>query len=64
MRVEMANKQKEIERVRALLDDVRQQTQVFLNRKGEHDEKLKEIKERSDVQQMKAETARETRSVL
>ena len=64
MRVEMANKQKEIERVRALLEDVRQETQVFLSRKGEHDEKLKEIKERSDVQQMKAETARETRSVL
>ena len=60
----MANKQKEIERVRALLEDVRQETKVFLSRKGEHDEKLKEIKERSDVQQMKAETARETRSVL
>jgi metallophosphoesterase superfamily enzyme len=64
MRVDMATKQKEIERVRALLEDVRQETQVFLSRKGEHDEKLKEIKERSDVQQLRAESARETRNVL
>ncbi len=58
MRVDMANKQKEIERMRALLEDVRQETQVFLSRKGEHDEKLKEIKERSDAQQLRAESAR------
>lgn len=37
MRVDMATKQKEIERVKALLEDVRQETQVFLSRKGEHD---------------------------
>jgi chromosome segregation ATPase len=64
MRVDMAAKQKEIERVRALLEDVRQETQVFLSKKGEHEEKLKEIKERSDAQQLRAEAARENRSVL
>lgn len=64
MRVDMAAKQKEIERFRALLDDVRQETQVFLSKKGEHEEKLKEIQERSDAQQLRAESARENRSVL
>jgi hypothetical protein len=64
MRVDMANKQREIERVKAMLEDVRQETQVFLSKKGEHDERLKDIKERSDVQLLRAETARETRSVL
>lgn len=60
----MAAKQKEIERVKALLEDVRQETQVFLSKKGEHEEKLKEIKERSDAQQLRTEAARENRSVL
>lgn len=64
MRVDMVNKQKEIERIKVLLDDVRQETEGFLSKKGEHDEKLAELKERSDNQQLKAEYARENRSVL
>ena len=64
MRVDMVNKQKEIERIKVLLDDVRQETEGFLSKKGENDEKLAELKERSDNQQLKAEYARENKSVL
>lgn len=34
MRVDMAAQQKEIERMKAMLEDVRQETQVFLSKKG------------------------------
>ena len=64
LRVDMAARQREADHLQALLHDVRQETQLFLSRKGEHDEKLREIKDRSDAQQLRAETARETRSVL
>jgi hypothetical protein len=35
-----------------------------LSKKGEHDEKLKELKERSEIQMMKTEHARESRNVF
>jgi hypothetical protein len=64
MKVDMVNKQKEIERIKVLLDDVKQEIEGFLSKKGEHDEKLKEIKDKSDTQFLKTEYAREGRSVL
>jgi hypothetical protein len=46
------------------LDDVKQSINEYLIKKGEHDEKLKELKQRHEAQQIKTENARDNKMVL
>jgi len=50
----MALKEREIHRVKLMLEDVKQQIAEYMSKKGEYDEKLQEIQGKHEVQLAKA----------
>mgnify|MGYP000993055406 CR=1 FL=1 len=58
IKVETALKQREIDRLRVALEEIKKEVGEFLAKRGEHDGKLKSIKDKHENQLEKTEAAR------